>query len=881
MRCLTRLRAVALAFPAALLVVLALLRARSAKFYFEAVTDAGAVAAATPVAFALAAATALWALRETRAGDDPGRRGRAGLCCAVAASCTAAAVHLAAVSAPAQHPQSVSELVHGMIRLQPEPAVAMVLVLLASSPLVARLLRLPGTLALPPILAPGAVIGALAALDRPTGCEAVLAPLLLATTFGLWMLLDVAAARAARSGRGDAAGAGAGASAADCAANSRRWPAGDRARFVLGVLACCGVAVWLTWPSWRPGIIINADAPRHLLRAKIMAEMFLPAGHIDGWSPYWYLGAQLFLFQSYGYFFLIGAAADLLDGWVRLQSVFKFFYAAPIVVLPASVAWLARGVGASRRAALAAAFASMALSSRVGYGIGGVYGTGLLLQGVGVVMFALVWPLVLDALEGRRRAAWTASLLLGGILVTHFITGAYVMAAAGVVAVAVSLSRREAAPLVCYGAMAIAALLLSAHTLFPSLELRHMAGGAVGWGDPEDRFARFLIGRGVGPPWFVVPALIAALVAVVRRRGRIALAALLLFGTALLATSVPSPLEPAIVRKILGVLLRPRAQPYATLMTAVFVGVAVDALFSRIVSTGAPASREPSNGTAVWPWRQAAALLLCVTFVGAGLAQMASLRHAVSTEATLRRSKHRDYAQLVHWLRTNVPTPAVVEINRRGLPSQATGAHSVISILNLDTGLFTLGGDQAELTSANSRTRSLHAKRLVRGAEWTARRLRSFGVSYVIATDVVSRQRLNASAEYQNVYESTSVAVYRIRNSGAWLTGSGIESKSFVFEPERMRWQVLARSSKPRQATVAVSWHPNWRVLVDGRPVEVVGTSRHLLSFEIAPGAHSVDLKYVRRRSELVYNMISLATLVVVVGGLAWTLRAARSTAPR
>lgn len=867
-----RLRAFALALAPSLLVVLALLWTRSARLYFEALATPGPVVAATPALFAVASAAAALAactMWRSRAGGADCRL--RGAWFATIALLGAAAAVYAAFAGPVPH-QRVAHLLHGMAPREPHLTLAVVLALLALSPVLARLPGLPRGITLPPVLVPGAAVGALAALNQPGGCEAVVAQVLLAATLVSWMVLEIVEDRAWPSAAPPASRATSRSGPASVV-----WSAIQRRAFTIGVLACCAIAVWITWPAWRHGIITNQDAPRHLLRAKVMAEIFLPAGHVDGWSPYWYLGAQLFLFQSYGYFFVIGAVANLLDGLVRLQNVFKFFYALPIVALPAAVAWLACSLGANRRAAFAAAFASLALGSAVGYGVKGVYGTGLLLQGVGIVLFAIVLPLVLDALEGKPRAAWIAALLLGVIFVTHFITAAYVMTAAGSVALGMALWKREAAPLVRYTLLALAALLLSGHALFPSLELRSLAGSAVGWGNMEDRFVRFLFGKGVGPPWLVVPALVAAAIAIARRRGRLAIAALLLFGTAFLASSSSSTFEPRVVSDMLRVVVRPRAVPYAVLLTAVFVGVAFDALLSFLAASGS-SSRAPASAgpTAAWPWRQAAIVVACVAFFSVGALDIALVRSQVTTEATLRPKDHSDYAQLARWLRANVPRPAIVEIDRTGLPSRMTGAQSVISILNLDTGLFTLGGDQAELTSAGSRTRALRGEKLAAQAATSARQLRVFGVSYVIATDAASRRRLDLSEEYQRVYEALHVAVYRVRNSGSWLTGAGIRASSFDFAPEHLRWQVVVAGARSRPATVAVSWHPNWRALVDGVPVAIERTSRQLVSFNIASGSHVVDLQYVRRWSEHVYDLISASALLVIAGGLAISIRNSR-----
>lgn len=848
MRSLVRVRALALAFSPSLLLVLATLWGRSPRLYFEALAPDGSVAVAAALTLVVSALLALGNYRPAAARTRP-----VWFYPGVAALCGAGVLAILA-GAQTLDPDPRYDAVYGMTHHHVQPLLGLVLAALAlSAPASTRAAR-PRVPALPWSLVPGAAIGALAATDQPTGYETSIAYLMLAATLGLWMLLDLVEARSA------------------VAATRGEDTVGDvavpreigRGLFLLGVVACCAVGVWLTWPAWRPGIITNMDAPRHLLRAKIMAEMFLPNGHVDGWSPYWYLGAQLFLFQSYGYFFLIGAVTDLLDGLVRLQGVFKFFYCLPIVLLPAAVAWLSRGLGTTRRAALLAAFASLTLSAAVGYGIRGVYGIGLLLQGVGVVLFALALPVVLDALDGKRRQSWAAALLLGVVLVTHFITAAYTMAASGLIALALAVSRREMAPLFRYGALAAAALLLSGHALFPSLELRELAGGAVGWGSGEDRLEHFFSGSSVGPPWLIWPGFVAALVAIVRGGSRLRLAALLMFATAILAASTPLWLEPRVVTKILGVLLRPRALPYACVLTAVFIGVAFDAVISRLAS-----GREG----AVLPWRSAAVAVAMVGFACVGFVELSSLRSMVSTEATLKRRNQESYMQLARWLKGNVRKPAVIEIARRSFESKATGARSVISILNLDTGLFTLSGDQAELTRAGARNRALRGGALGRHAERAVKILRLFGVSHVVATDAETRRQFDESPGYDLVYENDKAAVFAVQDSGSWLTGAGIAIKNFVYRPEHLRWQVETKGDAPRQGTIAVSWHPNWQARVDGKRVPLQGTDKDLLTLSIPSGSHSVDLIYVRRWSERLYDALSLVTLLVVLAGLVRSFR--------
>jgi len=632
---------------------------------------------------------------------------------------------------------------------------------------------------------------------------------------------------------------------------------GPRAPFVLAILACTLLAVWLVYPVTRPGMIVNQDAPRHLLRTKVMVEQFLPSGHVDGWSPYWYLGAQLFLFQSYGYFAVIGAAALLLQSLLSMHAVFKLFYVLPIVVLPAAVAYLARRSGLTRGGAAVAALAALIFGTNLGYGMAGLFRTGLLIQAAGIVVFALAWPAVLDALDGVRHALWKASLLLGAMLVVHFISGAYALAAAGVVAAALSLWRRDVGVLMRYVMLAAIVLLLAGHSIFPALELREYGGFAVGWGERRTRDDEFLRGELLGPRVLVLCAYAAGVWAILFDRGRLAMTALLLFGTGAVAVSGPFWWEPAWLQRALSTLVRPRAVPYACLFAALMAGLAferVRAGFTVLAQRGL----RPH-------WMLALALALALGAAAVAMKEAIVLRRHVHTEATHRGPGRREFLRVVRWLREHAPPQSVIAVDRRAFDFAHLGVRSVISMLNLRTGVYTLGGDQAELSAA--------AARSPRGPlndqdqpERVAERLRAYGVSHLIVTTAAARERYDASGDFSSGYRDRNATIYEVERGGVRLHGKAVSVLRSRYTPELARWTV--RTKAGGKAVAAISPHPNWKATVSGRPVALSAVPDSLLSLELPPGMREVELVYERRWSERLYNWISLVTLVGVL--VAW-----------
>ena len=674
----------------------------------------------------------------------------------------------------------------------------------------------------------------------------------------------------------------------------RRW---SRAAFAGGILLCTALAVWMVWPAFLPGRIVNLDAPRHLLRTQVMVTQFLPSGHVDGWSPWWYLGAQLFLFQSYGYFFLIGATTLLLSSYAHLLTIdpiFKLYYVLPFVLLAPVTALLARRLGVSGRGAIAAALASIIFTSPLGYGVQGIFGVGLLLQGAGVIGFALAWPEILAVLMTPERSPWRVVLIVTAVLLCHFITGAYTLAAAGGVAAGLALSSRTPRPLLRYALIATLVILLAGHSLFPSLELHALAGGGVGWGEDRDRFYRLLAGTLFGARTLAIPALAAAAWAALRGKRALSISAMVFFATALAGGANEQPWMPQRLEALIQTLLRPRALPYAALFQAVFAGVAADLALAAVARVATRLGRARPQR-----WVDVATPVVLVAVLLAGWEDFASQRHFVRTESALAASDHRVYTKLVEWLRENVARPAVLAVPRTLLPRSAIGARSVISLLNIDTGLYTLLGDQAELSRTSHRGGRVDLDHVNVRAAQNANILRSAGVSYLIVSRPAVRRGLVGSPDFELVFQyeqplparrrkrlrsekpgiPLGVAVYRLRGGGQRLHGAGLSATITRRAPEHLAWRVrMDPARQSSNATIALNWHPGWTASVDGKPIATRCSPTRRVSLTVPAGTTQVALDFERTPRETLWNALSLVTLVFV---LARWWRAARVGRPR
>jgi hypothetical protein len=641
---------------------------------------------------------------------------------------------------------------------------------------------------------------------------------------------------------------------------------------VAGLSACFGMAVWLTYEVWTPGLVINPDGPRHFLRFEVMRELFLPAGHVDGWSPYWYLGAQQFLFQSYGYFVVMALFHHAAEAVVAVSSgvpgldwltalaepvvVFKLFWVLPIVLLPVAVWFLARGCGLSTAASLFAGFLSLAFGTYTGFGMKGIFGMGLLLQGPGVLGVALAWPLFIDGIGDRNRRLYLAIVVAAAVMMTHFISGAYFLAATGIYSAGVSWKRRDARVLINYALFATAVILLSGPSLFRAIELRQLMGGSVGWGRSQS-LSRLLDGSLLGPPVLCYMAYAGCLIAIAGRAPRLFALGLLSVGTALVATAPPVDLELPLVGNLTRSVFQPRSLPFVCLLMPVFAAYAVEWVAQR---SWPRMMQRPALGPLSW----LVPLVLAVVMAASAGNALVNLRRQARTEGHIADNRRINFEQTMEWLRSQAESPAIVAFEPQVFPASKIGTKKLSSLLNVYTGLYSLHGDQVELTRAYTQ-RTFNTQRfLAMSTEKAAAELNRKGVSYLLVRSRALKRKLRGAEPFERVFVSGPVKVYRLDGPYRWLQGPGLRVSDEVLAPEKMSWRVHNGYRRNISAHMPLTYHPFWQVSLDGEDVQVTRTRGGLVGFTIPAGSFKVEANYVRSWHEDLYTAVSAITLLVV-----------------
>src|SRR5680860_1290258 len=271
--------------------------------------------------------------------------------------------------------------------------------------------------------------------------------------------------------------------------------------FSLLLVAAAGLALWAVLPSFAGGEISSWDGPGHVVRLLIFEKSLTPRSlGIFGLYEGWYLGTPGFLFYPPGFFAVVSLLRGLSAGALSITLATKIVLAFLYVLFPLLIAWLARRLGLSRRAAALAALLSLCFHAHWNQGLTGIYEVGLYTEVLALVGFILVWGLLHGIVWGRpsrgpqgapagsappsdkgwfSRDVLLGGLALAGVFVTNIVVSSYVPFLLLLYFVCALLWRRSA--LKGYFALLGIAVLMSFFWIYPFLRSLPYRGPATQW----------------------------------------------------------------------------------------------------------------------------------------------------------------------------------------------------------------------------------------------------------------------------------------------------------------------------------------------------------------------------------------------------------------
>jgi hypothetical protein len=703
----------------------------------------------------------------------------------------------------------------------------------------------------------------------------------------------------------------------------RAWraPTGD-SRFLL---VCCvlaaGLAVWMTWGIWQPGIPVGDDTAAHLVRAEYAFDHFFPH-QADGWQTSFGLGYQEFLFLGPVFTLIIGLCKVLSFGTMSTLDAFKLTIVLSFVLLPMAVAFLAWCFGLGKRAAGVAALLTMTVSSVFGgAGLSGVFQSGLVPQQLGSVwlFFALGGVVLVMRRPTLHRVLFTgacvavlvathpiATIILG-FLATSILIGAgieWLLSQRTHVAPALRRWAQQlsdepeptdliephtdaTSPIMSFvaqrllglGAAALISAALAGFVLFPLALHSDLRGENSAWGDAaiSQQLGNMWKGEFLIRPWVALVLLagfgfVLTLAGLGRRMSLTLVLTPIIFlvlGRVFINATPDNAIAIQLTNRSFADVLLIALLPLAAMIAAPRHTV------SRTIATafGTPLPRHPLYLVAdgLVPIMLALAVVILPPHLGrervgtvkptAPLANAAGvLRDVVPPNA--RFATQRDFPR--EYSLTGMSHP--------DLWLAATTGHDTLNIFNLESStVFEPVYETENLTTDTP--------------EQKARVLSRLGITHLLIINNDMAGAIPGSTAFHSIWAEGTMQILEVipppgqPAPASRLSTTTASATATLTQTDPEHVTIDATTSAATDGAIAMAWSSKWHVWVNGQEVPPTPTADHLLAVRLPAGASRIELAYGPDRADAMGRFVTLVSIGCVTYVLWFTRRERRRDA--
>jgi hypothetical protein len=619
---------------------------------------------------------------------------------------------------------------------------------------------------------------------------------------------------------------------------------------------------------WGPGLIAGADSTAIIARTDRTINDILANGHFNGWSPYFSLGHDAFLINPPGFTFIIATLRVVSFGQLSTAGAVKIAVLLSFMLLPLAVSSCARSLGADRRAASLSGILSVVVTVFAGFGVRGVFETGLYpFQVAAPLFFFALGALVDAACRPTRRTATLAALWLAALVMTHILMAAVFAYCAACALLAVWLSRRARFGLASFGAVAgagLGAAALCAIWMLPFVWHRSLAGRAATWLPPpfHEQIADVLEGRRLYDQALanlVIAGWIFVVVAALRGRRRALIPCVVASGT-IIAVHVLRGLYPGDVTSqmpwrsmtSIGVIA---LIPAATLIVA--IGDGASDLLQRVGRRFEPAAPVARHRSLVV---EVLGIAVCMSFVF-GIDDRSTPPGDLSEPIPAMRTVAARVRELVpEGARFAVEEDFPTEISRLGVVSPARW-------LGWASGRNQFNSFNPELNKAatGAVVRDIHDATF-----GTEARLASLGVTHVVTTSDETARRFTQIGELTLLEAHGPLRIWEVeateRDDPRSLLSVDSGTLTATYERRSNEHHRFAIDvSQPTTVTIAIAYSPRWDLTVDGRSVSPERSRDGRMQFELPAGRHDVVLDYGLDWRTVIGGVVSVLAFVAAV----------------
>jgi hypothetical protein len=628
------------------------------------------------------------------------------------------------------------------------------------------------------------------------------------------------------------------------------------------------LGAWMVRRMWGPGLIAGADSTAIAARTDRTIRDVLANGHLNGWSPYFSIGHDAFLINPPGFTVIIATIRVLSLGQLSTAGAIKVAVLLSFVVLPLAVARCARSLGADRRAAALAGILSVAVTVFAGFGVRGVFETGLYPFQIAAPLFFFALAAIVDA---ARRPSWrgatSAALWIAALVLTHILMATVLVYCAACALLVVYLGRRATFDVASCAAVAGAgagAAALCAVWLLPFVQHRSLAGRAATWLPPafHEQIADALEGRRLydkALARLVVAGWIFVVIGALRGRRR-ALVPCAVAGGSIVAVHVVRGLYPGDVTSQMPWRSMTSIGVIALIPAATMIVVLTDWAGGLLQRAGRRVSALGSIARHRGLLAEVLGVVVCMALVfgiddrSTPAGELSEPIPEMRTTATRLRELVPDGARFA--VEEDFPT----EIARLGViaPARWLGWASERNELNTFN---------PELNRASTAfvVREIHD-----GVSGVGAHLAALGVTHLVTTSEETALRLTETGGLSLLEVHRPLRIWQVEateraDPRALLSVEGGTLTASYERRSNEHHRFVVDVSQAVTVSVAIAYSPRWDLTVDGRsaPPRQGGDGR--LQFDLAAGHHEIELDYGLDWRTVVGAVVSGAALVLAV----------------
>jgi hypothetical protein len=612
------------------------------------------------------------------------------------------------------------------------------------------------------------------------------------------------------------------------------------------------VALFSTINSFSPGYIASWDGPAHLVREEhFYNSLNLESLGIFGWYHGWYLGVATFVFYSPGFFVITSLLKLITFGLVQTELLIKVIMALTYALFPVVLCWLLRTLGFSKRISITASILSLGFSAIWGIGLAGIYAIGLYTAVFSLLPFMLFFGFLHKTFENKTNPV-IVGLLLGFVVITSIITAIFSFILFSVYIFSLLATRRDIKLDKILKILGIC-ILSSLFWTFPFLNSRELFGVETAFAPFElkELIENLFLGKIIYHPLisvFMILGILFSFWIIYKEKYKSFSYILMLFllgitifisANSLTTMTLSWQYSNAILQmlsRIFRSLLRTRALAFLWIIIPSIAAIGVNFTFD--------VSRKYINKKKI----DKIVIIVLLSLLIFSYAQLSDI--SKTTVKTIEhddyREKYKEWKLSFEYIKQNAPKNSVILTDINWNRFDSIGTVSIDSLINLESGLRTIKGNQIEATQLN--TWYLENSEFKNEQE-AKKEFHRYNVDYVL-----SYRKPEYNVSYlEKVYSSDNIIVYRTVN----LVGQ-YELIEYELKPNRYNLKINIFANG--EIELPVQYNNHWYANVNGKNMEVKRDDTGLVKLSLDKGFNDITLIFRRMPSETLAFLISSFT---------------------